>query len=351
MTRLQELSASQQATLDAHNRQVEELQTQLKSRSEDLSTRGDNIKKLQEELSELRGKVSDSDVAFNQRLARMEQLEEELQAERAIVDQLKDEYDGRVASLEQQLKDREMEFKIAEKQNLRAIKDLQTRLKIGHSLGAAGSAHGTPVRSNSGSTLTASAPSTPTPSAPGTPRRISDDSISSGTPGSKSQHQLDIEAMGTRIGGLQDKNFKLEEKCNALLAEVSSLNDELEVKSRLIRKQSAMLKNRTVNSGPASSPVSHGSPVRANSLTPNGKAGTPGRGTPGRGTPTSEGSVSRASSVSFLPGVVTSLFGSSQPEPIAPPQEEEAAATMGNVLEETLLKSAHNTSLFRSPSS
>eukprot|EP01122_Echinamoeba_exundans_P014344 TRINITY_DN6465_c0_g1_i1.p1 TRINITY_DN6465_c0_g1~~TRINITY_DN6465_c0_g1_i1.p1 ORF type:complete len:1036 (-),score=300.53 TRINITY_DN6465_c0_g1_i1:6-3113(-) len=343
LTRLQELTTTQQTTLDQHHRQVEELQNQLKSRQEDLSTRGDNIKKLHEEINDLKAKLAEAETTLAQKQARVEQLEEELATERGIVDSLKDEFDSKIASLEQQLKDREMEFKIAEKQNLRAIKDLQTRLKLNHGGMLSGSPMGSPARSASTSSL---APSTPVSagavgvpaSNPNTPRRISgDDSIGSTAAGNggKSQHQLDIETMGTRLGALQDRNFKLEEKVNALLAEISSLNDELEVKSRLIRKQSAMLKNRTTTATPTGSNTN--SPMRSTSLSPAGK-GTPGGSNDG---------ISRSASLtsaasSFLPGVVTSLFGGAQSAPQEQQSVENVSAemnqTMGNVLEETLLK-------------
>jgi cell division protein FtsB len=47
--------------------------------------------------------------------------------------------------------------------------------------------------------------------------------------------QADIDSMGVRIGQLQEKNFKLEEKMNALLDEIAMLNDELESKGLLIK--------------------------------------------------------------------------------------------------------------------
>jgi chromosome segregation ATPase len=364
LARLQDLTATQQVTLDQHNRQVDELQNQLKSRQEDLSTRGDNIKKLHEEISDLKAKLVEVETTFAQKQARLEQLEEELATERGIVDSLKEEFDSKIVSLEQQLKDREMEFKIAEKQNLRAIKDLQTRLKLStlrrclislsnfscftstdHGGMMSGSPMGSPARSASTSSL---APSTPASagavgvpaSNPNTPRRISGDDSVGATPSGnsgKSQHQLDIETMGTRLGALQDRNFKLEEKVNALLAEISSLNDELEVKSRLIRKQSAMLKNRTTTATPTGSNTN--SPMRTASLSPTGK-GTPG----GSGDGISRSASLTSAASSFLPGVVTSLFGGAQAAPQEQQSVENVSAemnqTMGNVLEETLLKSS-----------
>jgi hypothetical protein len=47
--------------------------------------------------------------------------------------------------------------------------------------------------------------------------------------------QADIESMGVRLGQLQEKNFKLEEKVNALLDEIAMASDELEAKELLIK--------------------------------------------------------------------------------------------------------------------
>lgn len=162
----------------------------------------------------------------------------------------------------------------------------------------------------------------------------------------KTQHQQDIEAMGLRIGELQDKNFKLEEKVNALLTEISSLNDELETRSRLIRKQSALLNTRTASSlsgTPTSSPSKPGlTPPRAQQQRSGSHTSAVGNNHPQAAVPGNPSHPEEHSLLStaatLLPDVVTSFFGGHNTATPSPSTTEEVSETMGNVLEETLLK-------------
>lgn len=280
-----------------------------------------------------------------------ETLKLTLEEKSAELDTLTSESDTRIKELEQKVSDKEMEARIAEKQNLMTIQQLKAQIKVaetvppakGHqktlSTGMAPSSSAgsvprtklaashnavTPVKRDSLSHSTSA-------SSQYTPNRTSSDADKSSHP--TSSHETiptDIEALSLRIGELTKQNFTLHEQLKVSEESRRKTEKESRLKSQWIRQNSVKLKSDTPSTPTAagtSTPgaTQMGTPVKKSSATPQqtGKEGTPKRVAPPQEN-----------------GFFSSLFGSTSTPTRSTPSEDviQKRQALGEVLEETLLQ-------------
>lgn len=259
----------------------------------------------------------------------------------------------RIALLERQLEDKDMEAKIAEKQNLMTIQQLKAQVKtletpqkptavsrtISSSLAnsaSTGSVPNKPKLANSQNTAASQAAGVARSASSSSHIRTSSagnapsTSTASVSTSSGTSVPTDIDALSQRIGELTQQNFALSEQLKSSEEAKRKAEKDSRLKSKWIQQNSPKLKLLETASQPPSDPSSS-TPTRlakssgTNPQTPTNAAATPNKGTPKRA-PQEQGFFS-------------SLFGStSSPARTTPQEPSERQVAVSTMLEDTLLE-------------
>ncbi|KAN0006922.1 hypothetical protein ACTFIU_005115 [Dictyostelium citrinum] len=288
LTELNENLTNLTQTLKEKQELIQSLETELKEKSEALI----KLKELQDELVLLNSNISETTLKLEEATSRLSILEPEFEKTKANYD----EACIKITKLEVSLVDFETERKIAEKKNIKMIKDLKMELSQSRdsfnlltqssssvggvasgqltpngtnvSNGGGGSGQNTPLRGSNGSI---SLPSTPivTPIQSRHQRTVSRDfQLSSPTANNSNfsytsspisnkpplvpsqsssnfnnnnngisdiQLRTDFELMGKKLGELGTENYRLDERNRTLELKNKQLTEELEKKSNAVR--------------------------------------------------------------------------------------------------------------------
>lgn len=351
-----------QAAMDTSNaRLTEEL-------ARERSDRKSEFEALETKFSEMESRAATTLADFSQASGSLESLQAEHTTLIQTHETLKSELEAKAeelsanttksSELEQQLIDKDMEVKIAEKQNLMTIQQLKAQIKALEEKPAAPPARGHTRAVSSGSPNSSAAPTpkirsvAPTPSIEVRHSPRSDLSKSAAAVGSPSSsgRGSEIEEVSQRIGELSQQVFNLQEQLKVAEDARRKAEKDSRLKSQWIRQNSPKLQAALAseqNDGGDATTTSSRTPQKSDSVGTVPQAKKTPAGAPRSGSLVqSPASGANAGSSANTPkrkqpaeqGFFSTLFGSSpahrNPEPERLTEHQQSTGAM---LEETLL--------------